>query len=132
MKCVGKYTSTTSVLQRDAIVGRQTGAGTRVGNQQRHTHRRVTSAHQRRPTTPNNGKQLNTPTSYNRQPACQGAEHASFMKLHRQGEKAARFDFSRVQTEHIAPLLCTAPCHIVSAHHLESFRIYRNVVLYIA
>ena len=39
-------------LQRDTVVGRQTQAGTREGNHRRHTHRRVTSAHQHRPTTP--------------------------------------------------------------------------------
>ena len=47
-------------LSREEVVGRQTQAGTRAGNQQ--GHRPVTSAHQHRPTTPHNGNQLNTPT----------------------------------------------------------------------
>ena len=50
-----------SAVQQDAVVGRQAQAGTRAGNHQRHTHRRETSAHQRRQTTPHIGKQLNTP-----------------------------------------------------------------------
>ena len=49
-------------VTKDAVVGRQTQAGHRAGNHQTHTHRRVASAHQRRPTTPHNGNQLNTPT----------------------------------------------------------------------
>ena len=41
------------MLQRDAVVvGRQTQGGTRAGQHQRHMHRGVTSAQQRRPTTP--------------------------------------------------------------------------------
>ena len=43
-------------------MGRQTQAGTREGNQQTHTHRRVTSAQQRRATTAQNGNQLNPST----------------------------------------------------------------------
>ena len=49
-------------VTKDAVVGRQTQAGHRAGNHQTHTHRRVTSAPKRRPTTPHNGDQLNTPT----------------------------------------------------------------------
>ena len=51
------------MLQRDTVVGRQEQAGTRAGHQQRHTHRRVTSAHQRRPTTLHNDNQLNKGTT---------------------------------------------------------------------
>ena len=63
-----------AVLQRDAVVGRQTQAGTRAGNRQRHTHYRVSPIHQRRLTT-----QLHMPQtahypyiSYKQQPADHG------------------------------------------------------------
>ena len=61
--CKGAASSMSrSVLQTGAVVGRQTQVGTRAGYQQRYTHRRVTSAPQRRPTKPHNDNQLNTPT----------------------------------------------------------------------
>ena len=59
------------------MVGRQPQAGTRAGNHHRHTHRRETSAPQRRPKTTH---KLQTAqhayTSYKQQSAYQGAAHA--------------------------------------------------------
>ena len=52
------YCVTTTVLQRDEVVGRRTQAGTRVGNHERHTHRRETTGSQHH----TSGKPQNTPT----------------------------------------------------------------------
>ena len=56
------------VLQRAAVVGRKTQAGTRTGNQPRQTHRLQTSAHQCRPTTPHKPQTQHVSTSYKRHP----------------------------------------------------------------
>ena len=63
---------------RQSCCYKETKVGTRAGSHRRYTHRRETSAHQRRPPTPHMPQTAHYPyTSCTRQPADQGAAHAS-------------------------------------------------------
>ena len=84
------------MIQRDAVVDRQTQAGTRAGQHQRHTHRRVTSAHQRRPTTLQNGKQFHMPTR-----AATGNPPTRALHVHQ--ARTARMHHSTTHTTKLAP-----------------------------